>query len=133
MKGEKEKMPVVTPVELTKVKTGEVHSFETMGLADDFLRQCHGYIYKHLLGGLPITNRHGTEFTAKLLPKKHIKQQATETYPRQICWDCKKSTGRCSWSQCHKPVKGWTAQYVPERPQNPATYSIIACPEFVEG
>ena len=126
-------MPVVTAVELTKVKTGEVHSFETMGLADDFLRQCHGYIYKHLLGGLPITNRHGTEFTAKLLPKKHIKQQATETYPRQICWDCKKSTGRCSWSQCHKPVKGWTAQYVPERPQNPATYSIIACPEFVEG
>ena len=126
-------MPVVTPVELTKVKTGEVHSFETMGLADDFLRQCHGYIYKHLLGGLPITNRHGTEFTAKLLPKKHIKQQSTETYPRQICWDCRKSSGGCRWSTYLQPVKGWTAQYVPARPQNPATYSIIACPEFVEG
>ena len=109
-------MPVVTPVELTKVKTGEVHSFETMGLADDFLRQCHGYICKHVQAGLPITNRHGTEFTAKLLPKKHIKQQSTETYPRQICWDCKKSSGGCRWSTYLQPVKGWTAQYVPERP-----------------
>ena len=126
-------MPVVTPVELTKVKTGEIHSFESLYLADEFLRQWHGYTCKHVQAGLPITNRHGTEFTAKLLPKKHVKQQPAESYPRQICWDCKKSTGRCSWSQCHKPVKGWTAQYVPERPQNPATYSIIACPEFVEG
>lgn len=126
-------MPVVTPVELTKVKTGEIHSFETMGLADDFLRQCHGYIYKHLLCGLPITNRHGTEFTAKLLPKKHIKQQSTETYPRQICWDCRKSSGGCRWSTYLQPVKGWTAQYVPARPQNPATYSITSCPEFAEG
>ena len=126
-------MPTVIPVELTKIKTGEIHSFETMALAEDYLRQCHGYIWKHMLNGQPIKNRHGTEFTAKILPKKQIKQKPFDQYPRQICLDCKKATGGCNWSNCFKPVKGWTAQFIPDRPQNPATYSIIACPEFVEG
>lgn len=64
-----------------------------------------------------------------------------------ICWDCKKSTGGCSWSgidldtkkPLFKPIPGWTAE--PVRLQvgtNPKThegifvdtYSITACPLF---
>lgn len=65
-----------------------------------------------------------------------------------ICFDCKKSCGGCSWSAFDpvtgkprfEPVPGWTAEPVylnlgRRHSKNIFynTYHITACPEFVRG
>lgn len=62
-----------------------------------------------------------------------------------ICFDCKKACGKCSWSgidpvtrkPAYKPVPGWTAEKVMlncgwsnGRPYFGETYHITACPLF---
>ncbi len=48
-----------------------------------------------------------------------------------LCWDCKKATGGCSWSNKLRPVKGWTAQEVKPTSSKPyTTYLVEQCPEF---
>ena len=60
-----------------------------------------------------------------------------------ICFDCKKACGQCSWSAADpltgellfKPVPGWTAEEVEQnrkyRNKYPSTtYHITACPLF---
>ena len=126
-------MPRVTPCELINTLTGYRTVFPNTGLAEDYLKQTHGYIRKHLMNNTPILNRQGTPYKAKLLPSQKVVTTNQPNYPRQLCWDCEKALGGCSWSRHFKPIEGWDAIYIPDRPQNPATYSIIACPEFVEG
>ena len=53
-----------------------------------------------------------------------------------LCWDCKKSSGHCSWSARYVPVKGWEAEptvinngntdYVKLTP----SFRVISCPKF---
>lgn len=53
-----------------------------------------------------------------------------------ICFDCARACGGCSWSRRFKPVPGWTAQ----RATLPGgmsgtridTYQITACPQYVK-
>lgn len=67
------------------------------------------------------------------------------TNKANICIDCKKAAGRCSWSAVDpetnkllfKPVPGWTATKVLRQKNNPGdkdktfeTYRITACPLF---
>jgi hypothetical protein len=55
-----------------------------------------------------------------------------------ICFDCDRACGGCSWSRNFEPVPGWTAQKVSLNMGNSArrkqrytiTYSITACPLF---
>ena len=59
-----------------------------------------------------------------------------------ICFDCKKACGKCSWSEidpetkkpAFKPVEGWTAIRVPyligAGSGIDSTYYISKCPEF---
>ena len=126
-------MPRVTPVELINTLTGYKTVFQSMGMADDYLDQCHGYIRKHLTCNLPITNRQGVRYKANILPPQKIQASYNTSFKRQLCWDCSKACGGCRWSRDFQPIPGWTATYIPDRPQNPATYSITKCPEFAEG
>lgn len=55
-----------------------------------------------------------------------------------ICIDCQKACGGCSWSRSFTPVEGWTAEKVvirngiiDHKVRNTETYHIIECPEFV--
>ena len=56
-----------------------------------------------------------------------------------ICFDCQKACGGCSWSRDFTPVPGWTATkktqkiYVggTKKHRYEKTYHITACPEFV--
>lgn len=58
-----------------------------------------------------------------------------------ICFDCAKACGRCSWSARFEPVPGWTAKptaikYFDDKKGGVVftqTYSITACPEFTPG
>lgn len=53
-----------------------------------------------------------------------------------ICFDCKKACGGCSWSKDFEPVPGWIAEecYIPIVEDNLTchieTYHITACPQF---
>lgn len=54
-----------------------------------------------------------------------------------ICWNCKKATGGCSWSDHfeHRPVDGWNAVQTRLRMNNDEyqpSYIVISCPEFEE-
>ena len=47
----------------------------------------------------------------------------------QICWDCKKATGGCSWVDGFKPVEGWDATpTVVDGVEE--SFEIKSCPEF---
>lgn len=55
----------------------------------------------------------------------------------QLCWTCLKACGGCSWSSRFEPVPGWTAvavamRYRDGKNRDVQTYSITACPEYVE-
>ena len=83
--------------------------------------------------------------------KRKCKDMALEDYlvPRQsrtnICFDCQKACGDCSWSEIDpatkhprfEPVPGWTAEKVLLRIDHGhggfgvETYHITACPQFV--
>lgn len=41
-----------------------------------------------------------------------------------LCFDCGKACGKCSWSRDFTPVKGWVAK------QTRDSYEIMSCPEF---
>ena len=64
------------------------------------------------------------------------RQQVSKEKSQQLCWDCAKATGRCSWSRRLEPVPGWTATKV-ERLSHTGEIvegtQITACPEFVKG
>lgn len=54
-----------------------------------------------------------------------------------ICFNCKKACGDCSWSEKFEPVPGWTAKKVMlnlgvthKKRRWAETYYITACPEF---
>ena len=56
-----------------------------------------------------------------------------------ICFDCQKACGGCSWSRSFEPVPGWTAEKTMlnngmacDKRRMAETYHIIACPEFVQ-
>ena len=56
---------------------------------------------------------------------------------QNICWDCQKAAGACSWSKNLTPVEGWEAEEVPYMMYHgsgytvASTYHITKCPEFV--
>lgn len=66
--------------------------------------------------------------------KKEIAQiRREEEY--QLCWQCKKACGGCSWSKCLIPVVGWTAKptIVKDSTGDFPSYKIKKCPEFIKG
>ena len=55
----------------------------------------------------------------------------------QLCWTCRKACGGCSWADMFEPVSGWTAtpvimRYKDKNMRDLETYSITACPEYIE-
>lgn len=64
------------------------------------------------------------------------RQQVSKEKSQQLCWDCAKATGRCSWSRRLEPVPGWTAMKVKRLSHTGEIVEgtqITACPEFVKG
>lgn len=55
---------------------------------------------------------------------------------KQLCWNCEKACGRCSWSKSFTPVPGWKAIPTKIQADNHSRYShvdsfdIYECPEF---
>jgi hypothetical protein len=124
---------------LTNVETGKQTVFETLKEAAQFLGCgssqivlaekrngiCHGY-----------SVRYG-----------RVRIRGSKKTQTNICFDCKKACGGCSWSEINpetrkprfEPVPGWTAEKAILRTgtdmhgiQKIETYAISACPLFEE-
>lgn len=69
--------------------------------------------------------------------KENEKTRARENFVKidQLCWECAKATGGCSWSASFKPIKEWTVTPVHkiDAGRQVDTYCITACPEFMKG
>ena len=50
----------------------------------------------------------------------------------QLCWNCKRATGGCSWSASGEPVENWIAEptVVMDVEGEIASYKIMGCPLF---
>lgn len=49
-----------------------------------------------------------------------------------LCWDCKRATGGCPWSDKLKPIKGWKAIPIGKTTARPySTYLVEECPGFI--
>jgi hypothetical protein len=67
-----------------------------------------------------------------------IEQYCVSVKKSNICFDCDRACGGCSWSRNFEPVPGWTATKTTlkigctgkEKPRWVDTYSITACPLF---
>lgn len=53
---------------------------------------------------------------------------------QSICWDCRKASGLCDWTDHwkHMPIPGWQAEKTFLRCKGELTesYLVIECPEF---
>ena len=64
------------------------------------------------------------------MPQRAAKPNGT------LCWNCKNASGGgCSWSKSFIPVDGWDAKrgYINTGGRHLETYTVVACPKFVEG
>lgn len=131
-------MPSVRAVTLINKASGEVHKFETVMLAEGFLQKHNGYIRRMREKGHPIEDADGNQYDSKIGRLTKVKSVfPTDTGRRQLCWDCAKACGKCSWSQSFKPVEGWDAEptviFTQCRINVIPSYYIRGCPEFVQG
>lgn len=52
----------------------------------------------------------------------------------QLCWQCQRATGRCSWSSSFKPIEGWRAKATKIKDGDGEivhSYRIMQCPQFI--
>lgn len=81
---------------------------------------------------LPLSPRQ--RFCTKICRAKNEKSRVNQPFTKsdQLCWDCAKRTGGCSWSRNFTPVKGWMATPVHkiDAGREANTYSITACPNL---
>ena len=80
-----------------------------------------------------LTKRKEQRFCSKKCRMEARSEQVNDK--GQICWICKKATGKCSWSKYFQPVEGWIAEpiIVKDKEGNFRSYKIISCPLFVKG
>lgn len=85
----------------------------------------------------------GKTFGAKSKNRKYCskkcKHEAIQRHRKkneQLCWECKRATGGCTWSDKLLPVEGWDAtptiikdSEIGEIP----SFQIKHCPQFVWG
>ena len=84
-----------------------------------------------------------TDSIRRILRESLPEGAVLETVKRttNICFDCAKACGGCSWSKRFEPVPGWTAEPVVIKsfetllggPKFTKTFHITACPQFERG
>jgi len=102
---------------------------------DDYIRKYYGKIPVGEIAKKLQRTVSGTTCHAIRALGLHSELRGKRRVPDTICWDCGKYT-RCSWARRFKPVKGWTAIHAPiEMDGGRAidSYSVVECPEFVNG
>lgn len=124
---------------LTSVQTGEVTVCESLKEAGRFLDCGSSQIH--------LAIQRGGTCHGHYVRKGRERTRGNKKTQTNICFDCKKACGGCSWSELNpdtgkprfEPVPGWTAEKTVLRTgtdmhgvQKIETYAISACPLFEE-
>ena len=66
---------------------------------------------------------------------RHFASEQRRRAAEQLCWSCANAGGKCSWSNCFKPIPGWDAEPVVTKDNEGdiSTYKIKGCPQFIFG
>ena len=152
-------------VKLTEIDTGLFHTFGSMIQASEFLKRSKQYLQTRIKSNEVTENDiavgyDGTKYRIEICGTGRRKDAGTavrKPYVRnlteaqkkryakslQLCSDCARAVGFCSWSKNLTPVEGWTAEdavishynkkhgRVVEIREVPS-YHVIACSLFVK-
>ena len=150
-------MATALMISLTNVKTGEVKVFGSMIQAGEFLGRSKMYIKTRIDEYDKVAiDKNRNEYTIAVIGKGKKKsgyELRKKPYnpenakyagykPAQLCYECARAVGFCSWSRKFEPVPGWTAKptkishfknkygeriYV----KDSDSYHITECPLFI--
>lgn len=160
-------MSTPTAIKLTALDTGEEFIFGSISQACDFLQRSKQYIRAGIYDNPQkiVSNYHKRKFSLEVLgigmrknavldpdykrkPKVPIEWDENgdlirHNEKKQLCWDCARASGFCSWSKTLTPVDGWEAKPTmirhmsrggcvnsEERITN--SYVVTACPLFMK-
>ena len=131
-------MPKIRAVTLTDIETGEKFQFRRVVDADTFIGRYCGFIRKKNDAGINIIDgNNGKRYRCKLSAPKIVPvDRSNFQYKRQLCWDCKRACGGCSWSRNFTPIAGWDAEETTICVQNRSegrisSFYIRDCPQFI--
>ena len=128
-------MGVKKTVKLTSLWDGRELFFESRTAASYGLHRAHAYLkmceHDHTQPTDGITGEPFEEyiFQKPFQRKKAVRPQIQST---QLCNDCARAGGYCSWSCNLTPVKGWDAEAATDTSGNFYTWSVRACPLYMK-
>lgn len=123
-------------------RTNEELIFDTIFAAAKFLDREPAYMRNaYARAGTVCARDDGDKYDIDIRGSKRKYTMTEFNRAKQICFDCKKAVGGCSWSKKFEPVEGWVAeptfikQYGRQESALNVTqsYRIISCPQFEEG
>ena len=131
-------MATIREIELTDICNGEKIVCKSLRDAAATLERSTCYVREKINGEEYLKDRKGNLFRGRFLNAEYIpgNLRCGKVARQQLCWKCKKSGGKCSWSRKFKPVPGWVAVETQIHNSYNSTfisYNIIECPEFIEG
>ena len=119
-------------IRLTSVKTGEAREFETMTSAGKWLCRSHCYLqYCIQLGQAPSHGETLEEFILEDLGEGKSSVYSPMNRQRQLCNDCARASGFCSWSRNLTPVKGWEADVTSWENGVSLSWRVKNCPLYI--
>lgn len=160
-------MSIPTAIKLIALDTGEEYIFGSIAQACDFLQRSNQYIRTGIYDNPQkiVSNYHKRKFSIEVLgignrrdsvsdPNRKRKPKLPVEFDedgeiirhnekKQLCWDCARTSGFCSWSQELKPVEGWEAKPTMIRHMSRGgcennslyitnSYMVTSCPLFVK-
>lgn len=119
-------------------RTKEELVFPTICAAAKFLDRDPAYIRNaYTRAGTVCAKDDGDRYDLDIIGTQRKYSMTEFNRSKQICFDCKKAVGGCSWSKNFTPVQGWVAEPTKIRQSGgqewrhtTASYRIISCPEF---
>lgn len=145
---------------LTEVETGKFRTFGSLIQASEFIGRSKQYLRSRLFDGGEMKEtargKDGKYYTVKVVgtgrrkdynthprkPKNPENAKYAGCKPSQLCFDCARASGFCSWSKNFTPVEGWTAKPTKINHfknkcgekifiQDTDSYHVLSCPLFI--
>lgn len=121
---------------------GKCLEFESIAEAAEFLHRDTCYMSTRYTKGLCVSDNYTLEkYVIDILGDQKKSEVQAKKKGHQLCGFCKNFAYGCEWSERGEPVPGWTATptviKADRRHRNVTkeikSFSITACPKFVEG
>lgn len=129
---------------MTNRRTHEEHVFPSIAEAAAWLGRDPFYLRTAYTNATTVCRFVGGDTYDIDIRGKKKEMPAIASKPKQLCFDCKKAVGGCSWSRTYTPVDGWTAEPTMIKQDGKMgrlgranngipSYQITQCPQFERG